>query len=52
MKTVRPRGLYATAIIIVMSLLFWAAAFFFVYLADDWTSPAADEMSVPAPKTY
>ncbi len=52
MKTVKPRFMYLTAIIVVMSLLFWAAAFFFVYLADDWTSPAADERSVPAPRTY
>ena len=52
MKTVKSRVLYGTAIIVIMSLLFWVAAFFFVYLADDWSSPAADEMSVPAPRTY
>jgi hypothetical protein len=52
MKTVKPQVLYVTAIIVVISLLLWAASLFFVYLADDWSSPAADERSVPAPRTY
>ena len=52
MKTVKPQVLYVTAIIVIMSLLFWIAALFFGYLADDWRSPAADEKRVPAPRAY
>jgi hypothetical protein len=52
MKTVKPQVLYVTAIIVAISLLFWIAALFFGYLADDRSSPAADERSVPAPRTY
>lgn len=52
MKSVKPQVLYVTAIIVIFSLLLWIAALFFVYLADDWSSPAADERSVPAPMTY
>ena len=52
MKSVKPQVLYVTAIIVIFSLLLWIAALFFVYLADDWSSPTADERSVPAPRTY
>jgi hypothetical protein len=52
MKTVKPQVLYVSAIIVIMSLLFWITALFFGYLSDDWSSPAADEKSVPAPRTY
>jgi hypothetical protein len=52
MKTVKPKVLYLTAIIVIICLLLWVACLFFVYLADDWSSPAADERSVPAPRDY
>ena len=51
-STAKPQVLYVTAIIVIISLLLWIAALFFGYLADDWRSPAADERSVPAPRTY
>lgn len=52
MKTIKPQVLYLTAIIVIISVMFWIAALFFVYLADDWSSPAADERSIPAPRNY
>lgn len=52
MKTVKLQVLYLTAIIIIMSLIFWIAALFFVYLMDDWQAPAADGRSVPASRSY
>ncbi len=52
MKSIQPQVLYVTAIIMIFSLLLWIAALFFVYLADDWGSPAVDERSVPAPRAY
>jgi hypothetical protein len=52
MKTVKPQVLYVTAIIAVISFMLWITSLFFVYLADDWGSPTADERSVPAPMTY
>lgn len=52
MKTVKPQVLYVTAIIVIMCLLLWIASLFFVYVADDWSSPPADERSIPAPRTY
>ena len=50
-KTVGPPALSVMSIIIVICLLCWLAALFFIYVADDVTSPAWDEMSVPAPRT-
>lgn len=52
MKTLKPHALYITAIIIIISFVLWIAALFVGYVADDWASPAADERSVPAAKTY
>jgi len=52
MKTVKPQGLVVAAIIVILSLLFWMAWMFLGYVADDWSSPPADEMSVPAARTY
>jgi hypothetical protein len=52
MKSVKPQVLYVTAIIVTISLLFFLVALFIGYLADVWSSPAADERSVPAPRTY
>ena len=52
MKTVKPRVMYVAAIVVVISFMLWITSLFFVYLADDWSSPAADESSVPAPRTY
>lgn len=52
MKAVKPQVLYMTAIIVIMSLMFFLVALFITYVADDWSSPAADERSVPASRTY
>lgn len=52
MKAIKPQAMYVTAIIVIMSLLFFVAALFFGYVADDWASPAADERSFPPPMTY
>ena len=52
MKSIQPQVLYVTTIIVILSLLFFLVALFIGYLADDWSSPAADERSVPAPRTY
>jgi hypothetical protein len=50
MRTVDIRGLYAVALITILSVTLFMTALFFVYLADDWASPAFDENSYPAPK--
>ena len=52
MKTVSPRVMNITAIIVVIWFVLWVAALFLGYVADDWGSPAADERRVPAPRTY
>jgi len=52
MKTVSPRVMYIAIIIFVICFVFWVAVFFFGYVADEWGSPAADESSFPATKTY
>jgi hypothetical protein len=52
MKTVKPPVFYLIEIIVVATLLFWIAAIFFAYVADDRRAPAADERSVPAPRSY
>ena len=48
----KPQIVYVGAIIVLASSVLWLAALFFVYLADDWNSPAADERSIPAVRTY
>jgi hypothetical protein len=52
MRTVSPRVMYITAIVIIIFFVFWIVALFYGYLADDWSSPPADERSVPAPVMY
>lgn len=54
MKTVKPQAPVVAAIIVIIifSFLFWAALLFLAYVADDWSSPPADERSVPATRTY
>lgn len=52
MKTVSPRVMYITAIIVLFCIVLWVVALFIGYLDDDWNSPAADERSVPAPRAY
>jgi hypothetical protein len=52
MKTVKPHMLYVSVILAIISFIFWVAAVFVISLADDRQSPAADERSVPAPRTY
>lgn len=37
---------------IILSILLFIAGMVFVYFWDDIMSPAGDENSVPAPKTY
>jgi hypothetical protein len=50
--TVRPTSLSVMATIVLICLLCWLASLFVIYVADDLTSPAWDERSVPAPRTY
>ena len=52
MKSVKPEVLYVSVIVIVITFLLWIASLGFAYFADDWSSPAADERSVPAARTY
>ena len=52
MRTVGPRVMYIAAIVVVICVLFWVAALFYGYLADEWSTPAASERSVPRPRTY
>lgn len=52
MKTAGPRVMYIGIVVFVISLVFWAVAFFYGFVADDWSHPAADERSYPATKTY
>ncbi len=52
MRTVSPRVMYIAAIVVVIWCVLWVVALFVGYVADDWNSPAWDERSVPAPKTY
>ena len=52
MKPLKPQVLVVTAIIIIFSFLFWVAWLLLGYVADDWSSPPADERSVPAARTY
>jgi hypothetical protein len=35
-----------------MSLVFWGAALLLAYVADEWSTPSADEQSIPAVRTY
>lgn len=51
-ETYKPQVVTVIAIIVLASLVLWLAALFFVFLADDWSSPAADERSIPAVRTY
>ncbi|HUS10352.1 MAG TPA: hypothetical protein VMZ30_07785 [Pyrinomonadaceae bacterium] len=51
-ETYKPQVVTVIAIIVLASLVLWLAALFFVFLADDWNSPAADERSIPAVRTY
>jgi hypothetical protein len=48
----KPQVVSVIAIIVLASSVLWLAALFFVYLADDWSSPAADERTIPAVRTY
>jgi len=50
MRTVDIRGLYAVIIITILSVMLFTTSLVFIYLADDWASPALDENSYPAPK--
>jgi hypothetical protein len=52
MRTLKPQALVVTAIIVILSLLFWMAWLFLGYVADEWGSPPADSRSVPAARTY
>jgi ABC-type sugar transport system permease subunit len=52
MKTVKPHILYVSVILAIITFIFWVATFTIIYVADDQQSPAADERSVPAPRSY
>jgi hypothetical protein len=52
MKTVKPHILYVRLILAIITFILWFATYFIIYVADDQQSPAADERSVPAPRSY
>ena len=48
----KPWVVSVIVIIVLASVVLWLTALFFAYLGDDWNSPAADERSIPAARTY
>jgi TRAP-type C4-dicarboxylate transport system permease small subunit len=45
-------GLRAFVIAALLTILFFLAALVVIYVGDEYVSPAWDEQSVPAPRTY
>jgi TRAP-type C4-dicarboxylate transport system permease small subunit len=45
-------ALRAIAIAALLTILFFLASLVIIYWGDEYASPAWDEQSVPAPKTY
>jgi hypothetical protein len=52
MQTDNSRDLRLMGIIVIICLIIWLAYLAIGYWADDMTSPAADERSVPSPREY
>lgn len=52
MKNVKSQVLYVTVIIILLCSVVWLSLLFGAYMADDLSSPAADERSIPPARTY
>jgi hypothetical protein len=45
-------ALHAVAIAMLLTMLLFLAALVVIYWGDEYASPAWDERSVPAPRTY
>jgi TRAP-type C4-dicarboxylate transport system permease small subunit len=45
-------ALRAIVIAVMLTLLLFVAALVVIYVGDEYVSPAWDEQSVPAPRTY
>ena len=45
-------GPHALAIAALLAILFFLASLVVIYVGDEYASPASDEQSVPAPKSY
>jgi hypothetical protein len=51
MKTIKPHVLIVTEIIIIFTFLFWMGLLL-GYVADEWSSPPANNRITPAAKTH
>jgi TRAP-type C4-dicarboxylate transport system permease small subunit len=45
-------GLHAIVMAVVLTILLFLASLVVIYVGDEYVSPAWDEQSVPAPRTY
>jgi TRAP-type C4-dicarboxylate transport system permease small subunit len=45
-------GLPAIVMAVVLTILLFLASLVVIYVGDEYVSPAWDEQSVPAPRTY
>jgi hypothetical protein len=52
MKDQKPQAVIVTAIIVVLTFIFWLEWILLDFVVADWSSPPAAERSVPAVKTY
>ena len=52
MKNIKSQVLYVTILIVFLCSVVWLALLFGAYVADDLTSSAADEQSIPPVRTY
>jgi hypothetical protein len=52
MKTLKlqPEVVIVIVMTVLIIFLFWTACIFIGYVADSWSSPPADERSIPAAK--
>jgi hypothetical protein len=45
-------GLHVIVMAVVLTILLFLASLVVIYVGDEYVSPAWDEQSVPAPRTY
>ena len=45
-------GMHAIVIALLLTILLFVASLVVIYIGDEYVSPAWDEQSVPAPRTY
>ena len=45
-------ALRAVVIALLLTILFFLSSLVIIYVGDEYVSPAWDEQSVPAPRTY